>query len=103
MNTKSPSKFQHKRLSTDQWQDIMSAYDQSGLTQEAYCARESLAPSTFYAWRHRLSGTKRIKRPVPVPEPGFIELTPPQPQISTDWDIELSLGENIVLRLRRSR
>ena len=101
MKTKSASKFQNKRLSTEQWRDIMLSYEQSGLTQDAFCARESLAPSTFYSWRQRLGDAKQVKRPVPAPL--FVELRPPHPQpISTDWDIELSLGENIVLRLRQS-
>jgi len=98
MDTKTPSKFENKRLNTEQWQEIMLAYDQSGLTQEAFCDRESLAPSTFYSWRKRLKGIKKTKPKKSM----FVELTPPQTeQQPIDWDVELRLGDHIVLRLRQ--
>ena len=99
MSTNPDKKTHNTRRSAEQWQDIMEAYEASGLTQESFCARESLAPSTFYTWRQRLRSVKPAKRK----EPQFVELAASLPkQESNDWDIELSLGDNIVLRLRRS-
>lgn len=99
MQTKSDNKSQYKRRSPEQWQDIMSVFEASGLTQEIFCARESLAASTFHSWRQRLKGLKPTKRE----EPLFVELASSlQKPESTVWDIELALGDHVVLRLRQS-
>jgi hypothetical protein len=99
MRTDPDNQTQYIRRSAEQWQEIMTAYEASGLTQESFCIRESLAPSTFYTWRQRLGGAKTIKPEKPL----FVELSSSQPmQESTHWDIELVLGDNIVLRLRQS-
>ncbi len=82
-----------------QWQSIMQAYEQSGLTQEAFCNRESIAPSTFYNWRKRLS----VAKPAKPKEPMFIELPATEFPTKIDhWDIELLLGDNVVLRMRQT-
>jgi len=100
MKAKSPRHSQKIRRSAEQWQKIMLSYDQSGLTQDAFCAREALAPSSFYTWRKRL---ERVK-PAETKEPLFVELASPQlASTATDWDIEVSLGDHIVLRLRQPR
>jgi len=99
MNPNPIDKSANTRRSTEQWQDIMSAYQSSGLTQESFCIQESLALSTFYTWRQRLNGTK----PAKCKAPQFVELTPSQQKTaSSDWDIELALGDHIVLRFRQS-
>jgi len=101
MNTNPSSKTHNNHRSVEQWQDIMSAYDSSGLTQELFCVQESIALSTFYTWRKRLSTAKPAK--VKSKKPLFVELTPSLPkQKICHWDIELSLGDSIVLRLRQS-
>jgi transposase-like protein len=99
MKVKSHGKTQKIRRSTEQWQAIILAYEQSGLTQDAFCTRESLAPSSFYKWRQRLGYIKTAKPEVPL----FVELASPQIESQQiHWDIELSLSDNIVLRLRQS-
>jgi len=101
MNTNPSSKIHNNRRSVEQWQDIMSAYDSSGLTQELFCVQESIALSTFYTWRQRLSAVKPAK--VKSKKPLFVELASSLPENkSSGWDIELSLGDSIVLRLRQS-
>jgi len=100
MKTKLSGHTQKIRRSAEQWQKIILAYDQSELTQEAFCARESLPPSSFYTWRKRLEDVK----PTDTKQSLFVELaSPPLPSTEPDWDIELSLGDHIVLRLRQSR
>jgi hypothetical protein len=82
------------------WQAILARFDASGITQEAFCRRESLAISTFNKWR------KRLKRdPIETAAgPRFVELGPPSGDTHVSgWDIELDLGDGRVLRLRRSR
>ena len=42
------------RRSAEEWSAIMSRFERSGLTTGAFCASESLAPSTFSLWRRKL-------------------------------------------------
>lgn len=87
------------RRSPEQWQTIIASYEQSGLTQEAFCVRESLAMSTFYKWRQRLLEGQ----PHEPSQPMFVELnSQQQPTQHNQWDIELSLSNDIVLRLRQA-
>jgi len=87
------------RRSAEQWQEIMEAFAASGLSQEAFCAQESLAMSTFSKWRKQLrQGT--------ADEPGsplFVDLTNlPGCEPRSGWDIELTFGDGMRLRLRQS-
>ena len=54
MSDQSPRKATKLRRSAEQWQEIMAAYEVSSLGQEVFCARESLAVSTFSKWRNQL-------------------------------------------------
>ena len=101
MKTKTSQKEPNIRRSAEQWQAIMLAYDNSGLTQEDFCIRESLALSTFYKWRNQLAG--RQPKSKDRKDPMFIALGSVQEaEKAKHWDIELSLGDGIVLRLSQT-
>ena len=36
------------------WMKHINAYQQSGLSKQAYCEQNDLAPSTFFKWERRL-------------------------------------------------
>ena len=42
-----------KRRGLDYWQKHLEAWDQSELTQEAYCASHGLSVKSFYRWRRK--------------------------------------------------
>ena len=42
-----------KRRGLDYWQKHLEAWDQSDLTQEAYCASHGLSTKSFYRWRRK--------------------------------------------------
>ena len=100
MKTQPSHKIINTRRSSAQWQAIMAAYEASHLTQEVFCAQQSLAPSTFYKGRKQLT-TEKVG---PEEKPLFFDVTalsladnkPP----CSEWDVELSLGNGITLRLR---
>lgn len=88
------------RRTESQWQEYLTEYEASGETQSAFCARHSLAVSTFSKWRAQL----RTAEAPPIPEPMFLDLgTLDQVRQEPDWEFELNLGQGISLRLRRSR
>jgi hypothetical protein len=99
------------RRSPDEWQALINQFDRSRLSRKAFCQQQSLAISTFDLWRRRL---KIIDADMPEPtEALFVELPARDESGSnahTDralpntasWDIELQIGDGVVLRLRQA-
>ena len=72
-----------------EWRELLAEFARSGQSQKAFCAERGLSTTTLRSWRNRLeAGRSR----------GFVEIAPPA---GPDWDVELSLGADVVLRLRR--
>ena len=90
--TRKPSRV---RRSPGEWQQLVEGWQNSGLSQKAWCQREGIALSTFCRWRERLSKDA-------MSEADFVELSVPAP-VSThsSWQVELELGSGVVLRLAR--
>ncbi len=102
MNDQLPRKTIKVRRNAEQWQAIMEAFADSGLTQEAFCAQESLAMSTFSKWRRQLMSTA-ADAAGDVGSPMFVDLTKLTDRDQHNaWEIDLSLGDGMSLRLRRS-
>ena len=96
---------QLKHHSSDYWRNHISACEQSHLTQQQYCREHQLTISTSYNWKKKLQSGHDLK-PTVKTEP-LVEL--PVNVLSDDsfmtpksWDMELSLGQGITLRLRHS-
>ena len=64
-------------------------------TQEAFCRGRGIAPSSFQHWK------RKLERVEPDTSPDWVELPVDLPCSTVSWDIELSLGDGLVLRLRR--
>lgn len=104
MNTLSP---QPKRVrvsrSVDQWQSLFDQFDQSGQTRDQFCHEHSISLSSFSRWRTKLR-KQAVVEPAPSDSLLFTELSPVVPaegSPTSGWDIELQLGADVVLRLRR--
>ena len=77
--------------SATEWAAIMADFERSGLSRRAFCESRELSLKTFANWRHRLGATGG--------KGSFVELAPPA---VSGWDVELELGDGVVLRVRRS-
>jgi transposase-like protein len=97
------------RRSAAQWRTLVAAFEQSGVSRRAFCARHGVSVSTFDWWRKRL-GTEPRCLPVARADGNalFVELSAPLVAGASDatraapaWDLELELGAGMVLRLRR--
>lgn len=114
MHSTSHGKTQRVRRAAKDWETVMAQYAASGLSQEAFCAREQIALGTFGSWRARLraqplamqKANQKTKKVAAVGLP-FLELVasasarPPFAQEELrEFDIELDLGRGIVLRMR---
>lgn len=95
MNT-STTVTRRPRRSEQEWRAVMAQFARSGVDGEAFCAREGIAPSTFWNWRSRLQRSGRGKEASPASP--FVELV--SDSASRTFDIELDLGHGVVLRMR---
>ena len=90
---------QRQRRSLSEWSSIVVDHRVSGLSARAYCDRSDLALSTFTKWRRRLRVQTKSS------DSGFVavgcETQVEQTNSTPSWDLELDLGDGMVLRLRR--
>jgi hypothetical protein len=85
-----------------QWQSLITEYENSPLSQQAFCNKHQIAVSSFHKWRKRFD---------PQPSPAaFVEIGQTLATASVSeqtsnnaeksWEVELELGQGLVLRLR---
>jgi uncharacterized protein involved in tolerance to divalent cations len=92
-----------KHYAADYWQAHITACEQSHLTQQQYCREHQLTISTYYNWKKKLQSDSDIKSPIktePLIELSANVLTDDNFMPPNSWDMELSLGQGITLRLR---
>ena len=78
----------------ERWQQCFRRFSHSGLRVAAFCARERIAPATFYAWKRRLKASANGDASAP---PNLVPVrVVSQP---ADAPIELLLPSGCVLRL----
>lgn len=87
------------RRSRTQWQRLLAEQAASGLGIGAFCAAHGLAPSSFRNWRRRLESQGEVVRARRAA--GFVELAPRPAPVAASWEVELELGDGVVLRVRR--
>lgn len=96
------------RRTEAQWKVILAEQERSGQTQAGFCQTRHLAYSTFLTWRGRLRGKVpgREKQAV-APRAQFVELPAwpvSAPEVAvpgTDYVVELTLGNGMVVRIGR--
>jgi hypothetical protein len=75
-----------ENLKQDFWQEKISAWEKSGLSQPKFCSQEGVPLTTFRYWKNRLAkgGT----------HPQFVKIQPPDAsagQICIDFDSRLKI------------
>ncbi len=88
------------RRSRSDWLALFEAQRRSGLSQQRFCRQQGISTSAFYNARSRYEWNAPEGEAVSVED--FVSLSVPQARGTPGWDIELSLGGDVVLRLRRS-
>ena len=85
------------RRSRTQWQQLIEAQLAGEQSQAAFCRDQGISVSSFQYWKRRLARTEANS----VEVPDWLELPADLDRTRDGWEIELSLGEGVVLRLRR--
>ena len=91
-----------------QWQALI---DQQALSKQRvtrFCQENGLTVSSFYLWRQklvrqqtRMGGTSHMNPPLFVELEPKRNISPAQEDHSSDWAVELEIGNNIILRVRQ--
>lgn len=94
------------RRDRNEWQSLLSGFEQSALSVEAYCRRESISAASFYRWRGILGFKARMRSDVPAVHdtaPVFVDIGAlnASPVHRPRLDLKLDLGEGLVLHLVR--
>ena len=74
----------------------MSDFERWDGSQASFCEARGVSRKTFQGWRRRFGLTAGKRRGQPG---GFVEISA---SAGPGWDVELSLGDGVVLRLGRS-
>ena len=83
------------RRSREQWQQLIDEQQGSGQSQAAFCQARGIALSSFGYWKRRLA------HPEAASSSDWLELPLDFSGSANGWEIELSLGDGVVLRLKR--
>lgn len=75
----------------EQWREMLSRFEKSGLSRQVFCEQEGVGVSTFGNWQRRLRQKDASL---------FVEISPEASRVT--WDMELDLGNGVVLRMRRA-
>ena len=84
--------------SKEQWQTLVHQYETSGLTQQAFCKQHGIAVSGLNKWRKRFSNSVQAD---------FVDITHQLSEAGSQsdaqpdrrWQVELQLGQGLVLRI----
>ncbi|HFQ4951502.1 TPA: hypothetical protein ACGUO9_004591 [Vibrio vulnificus] len=85
----------------EQWSQIIEQFNTSDMSVASFCRIHQINPASFYQRRKQLSEQARPSESQPM----FVEITQPdEPGYSepANWDIELELGQGVILRMRHA-
>jgi hypothetical protein len=98
---KQPRTKKRTNRSRSQWKSLIDDFHRSGLTKVTFCKQYGVATSSLNRWQQILaqeSGGDFIDVTGPV---SVAPAVPPSTREGDDaWQVELALGNNIVLRMR---
>jgi hypothetical protein len=84
------------RRTRGEWQQLIEAQQESGLSPAEFCTQRSISQKRFGHWKRRLQKAQNDQADTHWLELPNVPATP-----SSGWDIELDLGQGLRLRLRQ--
>lgn len=89
----------HSCRSAEQWQQIVKEWQARNKSAKQFCNELAIVYASFCQWRKRLTAQGQTHGPDVTP--GFIDLAALAPDAPRDWEIVLSLGNGVKLKLRQ--
>jgi len=94
-----------KHRTPEQWQVLIDQQRASGLSASQFCKQENIGYASFCNWRKRLTD-QAAGDSADSGEAGFLDLSSlmgAAPSTGPGWNIVLSLGNGVELRLSQNR
>ena len=97
--TDTPRKY--TRRSQEEWQTLISQWQQGGLSAANFCKQHHLSNASFYKWRQRFESSDNPDNKTPAtPVTDFIDITALSSSADhSGWNIVLNLGDGLSLTL----
>jgi hypothetical protein len=95
-----PGRRSRTRRSDAQWLELLEQQRGSGLTQKAFCEHHGIVVGGFRSAMRRLA--EKPRSALTHVESSFVEVGLADMPAPARWDVELCLGEGVVIRLRKS-
>jgi hypothetical protein len=93
---------QYTRRTSEQWLTLVEAQQQSGLSVPRYCEQHELSYASFCKWRQRFAQAQTHVSGATVAESSdFVDLSELAASAPGRWQIILSLGDGVELKLSR--
>ena len=95
---------QYTRRSSEQWQALIQQWQESGLSAPQFCEQHGIGYASFCNWRKRLNA-QDVPGEESSAEAQFIDLqslTSDSADGAKGWNIVLSLGNGVELRLSQN-
>lgn len=91
------------RKTRAEWQKLVNDFATAGQSVTDFCKSRQVSYPSFSKWRAALQeGAKKV----PASSPNFLELSAPRPTTNVSlpehYEIELVLGDQVILRIRRA-
>ncbi|MCP4233756.1 MAG: hypothetical protein GY770_09255 [Aestuariibacter sp.] len=85
------------------WRQLIAQYETGSLTQKSFCQQHRISVSSFHKWRNRFKHNEDVDHFIDIskaiiPTRRTSESTVEQE--SSVWQVELDLGQGMVLRVR---
>ncbi|MGO9935027.1 MAG: IS66 family insertion sequence element accessory protein TnpA [Steroidobacteraceae bacterium] len=98
-------KIKQRRYGAKMWRKILGRFEESGMTAQAFCAREGISTKSLRRWQLRLEGDSDraliAKAAQLTNKPGgFIDLGDLRSGTSR-YEVRLELGAGVVLSIAR--
>lgn len=87
------------RRSAQQWQVLLHEWQTSAMSAKQFCSERGIGYASFCQWRKRLSAPDRNIEQEQEADPAFIDLATLSSGSSPGWEIVLSLGNGVELKL----
>lgn len=87
------------RRSAEQWQALIEEWQDSGISAAQFCTERAIGYASFCQWRKRLSAPDKNIEQERKAHPGFIDLSTLSSGSPSGWEIVLSLGNGVELKL----
>ncbi len=84
---KAQARMRGPRRGAQEWRELLADFDLHEGTKAEFCRHHGISPGSLSYWRGKCEAT------------GFVRIE--APALAPGWDVELELGDGMVLRLRR--